>query len=90
MEEIKKRAEEEARHLLRKAQKDLEVSLKRREQQAKDRIANLEAQAVAEIQARVAAVATAATQRLLMEKSTGAKGDELVMSAISGLKGSLH
>ena len=90
VEEIKKRAEEEARHLLRKAEKDLEASLKRREQQAKDRIANLEAQAAAEIQARIATVATAATQRLLVEKSTGAKGDELVTFAISGLKGSLH
>ena len=87
---IKKQAEEDARHLLRKAEADLEASLKRREQQAKDRIAHLEAQAVAEIQARIAAVTVSATQRLLTQKATGAKSDELVESAIAGLKGSLH
>ena len=90
VEEIRKKAEEDARQLLRKAEEDLEATLKRREQQAKDRIANLEAQAVAGIQARIAAVATAATRRLLVEKSTGAKADALVNAAISGLKGSLH
>ena len=90
VEEIKKQAEEDARHLLRKAEEDLEAALKRREQQAKDRIANIEAQAIAEIQAKIAAIATAATQQLLVDKATGAKGDELVDSAISGLKGSLH
>ncbi|WP_339777976.1 F0F1 ATP synthase subunit B [uncultured Thalassospira sp.] len=88
--EIRAHAKAEADRMLVNAKAELEASLKRREQQALDRIGNLEAQAVAEVRAHVAEIATQATLAMVTEKVTGAKADELVDSAISEIKGRLN
>ncbi len=88
--EIRAHAKSEADRMLASAKADLEASLKRREQQAMDRISNLEAQAVAEVRARVAEIATQATLAMVTEKATGAKAEELVDSAIAEIKGRLN
>ncbi|MFH1805137.1 MAG: F0F1 ATP synthase subunit B [Pseudomonadota bacterium] len=84
--EIRAHAKVEADRMLANAKVELEASLKRREQQALDRIGNLEHQAVAEVRARVAEIAAQATLALVSEKVTAAKSDELVKDAIAELK----
>ena len=88
--EIRAHAKVEADRMLENAQGEMKASLKRREQQAMDRIANLETQAIAEVRARVAEIAAQATLALVSEKVTAAKADELVDSAIAEIKGRLN
>lgn len=88
--EIRAHAKSEADRMLVNAKAELEASLKRREQQAMDRISNLEAQAVAEVRAHVAEIATQATLAMVTKNVTGAKADELVDIAISEIKGRLN
>ncbi|MCC9624548.1 F0F1 ATP synthase subunit B [Thalassospira sp. MA62] len=88
--EIRAHAKAEADRMLETAEAELNASLKRREQQAMDRIANLEAQAIADVRAHVAEVATQATTALVSDKVSGAKADELVNSAIAEIKGHLN
>lgn len=78
-------AREEAGLMRDRLTKNLETSLARREQLAKDRIGQAESDAVAEVRAMTADVAINATRTLLTEAAAGAKADELVDSAISEL-----
>lgn len=80
-----RQAEDEAKRLRARAEADLAASLKRREQQALDRIAQAEAQAVAEVRNLAADLAVAATQRLLTEKLDSAQAEGLVSAAIADL-----
>jgi len=80
-----KQAEEEAKRLKVKAAAELEAALKRREQQALDRIAQAEAQALAEVRNLAVDLAIAATQKILMEKLDPAKAQALVSEAIAEL-----
>jgi F-type H+-transporting ATPase subunit b len=83
-------AREEADRLAQQAARDLEVSLKRREELAMQRIAQAEQQATADVRAAAVDVAIAATERLLKEKLDGAKGDALIDQAIKELPAKLH
>ncbi|MCP5372571.1 MAG: F0F1 ATP synthase subunit B [Hyphomicrobiales bacterium] len=89
-EEIVARAKAEAARLAEKAAADLESSLKRREKQAMDRIAQAEAQAVEDVRNAAIEVAVSATRRLLTEQIDEAKADTLIDAAIKDLPGKLH
>lgn len=87
---IVQHAREEAERLSAKAVDDLERSLKRREAQAMDRIAQAEVQAAREVRIQAVEIATQATEQLLAEKATGAKADQLIDNAIKELPSKLH
>lgn len=80
-----KQAEEESARLRAKAEAELDASLKRREQRALDRIAQAEAQALAEVRNLAADLAVAATRQLMIQSIDGAKADALVDAAIAEL-----
>lgn len=80
-----KQAEEEALRLRAKAETELSAALKRREQQALDRIAQAEAQALAEVRNLAADLAVAATQTIMIEKLDPAKSEALISDAIAEL-----
>ena len=69
---------------------DLEASLKRREKQAMDRIAQAEQSAVDEVRALAVDVAISATRQLLAEQAGSEKGDRLIDDAIKNLGDKLH
>lgn len=80
-----KQAEEEGKRVRAKAETELTAALKRREQQALDRIAQAEAQALSEVRNLAADLAVAATQKILVEKLDAAKAQSLVSDAIAEL-----
>ncbi len=80
-----KQAHEEAKRLRAKAEVDLAAAMKRREQQALDRIAQAEAQALAEVRNLAADLAVSATQKILTENLDPAKAEALVSDAIAEL-----
>ncbi len=80
-----KQAGEEATRLKAKAETELAASLKRREQQALDRIAQAEAQALAEVRNLAADIAVSATQKIPTEKLDPAKAQSLIGDAIAEL-----
>jgi F-type H+-transporting ATPase subunit b len=83
-------ARDEAQRLSQQAARDLEASLKRREELALQRIAQTEQQAAAEVRGAAVDVAVAAAERLLREKLDGAKADALIDQAIKELPAKLH
>lgn len=83
-------ARDEAQRLSQQAARDLETSLKRREELALQRIAQTEQQAAAEVRGAAVDVAVAAAERLLREKLDGAKADALIDQAIKELPAKLH
>lgn len=89
-EAIVARAHVEAENLRLKAEADLDASLRRREQQALDRIAQMEANAVAEVRNLTVDLAVAASRRLLAEGITLADQDRLIERAIAEIPKNLH
>ncbi|MGQ9365275.1 F0F1 ATP synthase subunit B family protein [Azospirillum sp. ST 5-10] len=83
-------AREEAERFRTAAQADLEAALKRREAQAMERIAQAEAQALAEVRNLTVDIAMAAARRVLAEGITPAQSDRLVDQAIADLPRHLH
>ena len=69
---------------------DLEQALKRREQQALDKIAQAEAAAIEEIREKAVDMAIDATARLLEKKMAGKAGEQSVADAIKDIPGKLH
>ena len=84
-ESVVEMAQREADRLADQAAKDLERSLKRREQLAFERIAQAEAAAIAEVRTRAADIAMEATRKLLTEKLTRQRADALIDDAIKEL-----
>lgn len=84
-EELLEHAREEAARVRREGEAQLEASLARREQQAKDRIAQAEQQAVAQVRAFAAEVAIAATRDLLHQSVDKKTADALVDQAIKDI-----
>ena len=72
------------------AAQDLDASLKRREQQAMDRIAQAEAEALSEVRAVAISVAVDATRKLLAESVDEKLAGKLVDNAIKDLPDKLH
>ncbi len=89
-EEIIAHAKAEAERLAKQAAKDLEASMKRREQMAMDRIAQAEAQAVKEVQNLAVDVAIGAAQKVIGDSLSAAQTGALVDNAIKDLPGKLH
>jgi len=83
-------AEEEATRVRERAETDLAASIKRREQQALDRIAHAEATAQADVRNLAVDIAVAATRQILAEKLDEARASELVDEAIKEIPGKLH
>ena len=83
-------AKAEAERLAKQAAKDLDASMKRREQMALDRIAQAEAQAVREVQNLAVDVAIGAAQKVIGDSMSAAQTAQLVDAAISDLPGKLH
>src|SRR5215475_12263338 len=76
------RAREEAERLRREAAANLDAALKRREKMALDKIAQAEAQAVADVRNQAIDIAIAAATKLLKENIDAGKSDEIIDSAI--------
>jgi F-type H+-transporting ATPase subunit b len=89
-EEILARAKEESLRLSQQAAADLDVVLKRREQQALDRIAQAEASASADVQNRVVDLAIAAARHTLSEGVQPKASDALIDNTIKALGKALH
>ncbi|WP_448207702.1 F0F1 ATP synthase subunit B family protein [Azospirillum sp. sgz302134] len=83
-------AREEAARLRTQAGTDLEASLKRRETQAMDRIAQAEAAALAEVRNLTVDVAVTASRRILESGIQPAQADKLIDQAIAELPKHLH
>jgi F-type H+-transporting ATPase subunit b len=89
-EDIIAHARGEAERLAKQAAADLEASLKRREQQAIDRIAQAEAQAMKEVRDQSVDIAVAAARKLLAENLSAQQSDALITKGIADLSGKLH
>ncbi len=83
-------AREEAARLRAQAGADLEASLKRRETQAMDRIAQAEAAAVSEVRNLTVDVAIGASRRILSGGLQAAQADRLIDQSIADLPKHLH
>lgn len=83
-------AREEAARLRIQAGSDLEASLKRREAQAMDRIAQAEAAALAEVRNLTVDIAIGASKRVLSGGLPAAQADKLIEQSIGELPKHLH
>ncbi len=83
-------AREEAERIRREAAANLEAAFARREKMAMDKIAQAEAQAVADVRNQAVDIAMAAAAKLLKEGIDSGKGDELIDAAIKELDRKLH
>lgn len=88
-EDIVTAAREDAFRLTAEAKDSLEAMVARREKSVADKIAQAEAQAVAEVRARSADLAVEAA-RVLLEKQVATKGDALVDQAIKDVAARLN
>lgn len=88
--DIVNQAQAEADRLTKQAAIDLDAAIKRREQQAQDKIAQAEVKAMAEIRAAAVDVAIGAVRVLLAETLDPAKGSSLIDQAIEELPRRLH
>ncbi|MGH6932134.1 MAG: F0F1 ATP synthase subunit B [Dongiaceae bacterium] len=80
----------EADRLRQEASANLEATILRREKMAMDKIAQAEAQAVADVRNHAIDIAIAAAGKLLNEAVDARKGDELVQAAIAELDRKLY
>ncbi|MEM7172239.1 MAG: F0F1 ATP synthase subunit B [Pseudomonadota bacterium] len=89
-EELLEYTKEEAARFRAQAEEDLAASLKRREQAAMEKIAQAEANALAEVRNMAVDIAVAATGKLLSEQMDPAKSDAIVDAAIKDVSAKLH
>ncbi len=83
VEAILAQARSEAERLKVELAEALKATLKRRERNAVDKIAQAELRAVKEVRGRAVEVAVAATAKLLQEQMDGAHGERMVEEAIA-------
>ncbi|MEQ9814143.1 MAG: F0F1 ATP synthase subunit B [Azospirillaceae bacterium] len=89
-EQIIAHAREEAGRIKTQAMADLDQSLKRREAQAMDRIAQAEVNATAEVRGMAVDVAIAATREIIAKQLKDQDANRLIDQSIEGLSGKLH
>ncbi|WP_158043888.1 F0F1 ATP synthase subunit B [Skermanella pratensis] len=89
-EDIIAHAREEAERLRLHAAADLDASMKRREAQAMDKIAQAEALALQEVKSLTVDLAIAASGRLIAENMDASQSAKLVDAAIADLPRNLH
>lgn len=87
---IVEQAKHDAEALAQEARARIEDYVVRRTKAVEARIAQAEAQAVAEVRSRAIDVATAAASRILADEAKGQKGDELVDRSIDTLRKNLN
>ncbi|MEQ8164741.1 MAG: F0F1 ATP synthase subunit B [Alphaproteobacteria bacterium] len=83
-------AAEEAQRIQSAAAKDLENALARRRQQALEKIAKAEADAVAAVKTAAVTIAIQAAEKLIREKMKGDSAEALIDRAIEDLPARLH
>lgn len=83
-------ARREAEAFAHETRVSLKDTLERRTQQAEDKIARAETQAVDEVRAAAIEVAMAAAEKILREKMAGTAGASLIDQGIRDLKGRLN
>ncbi|HZT20017.1 MAG TPA: F0F1 ATP synthase subunit B [Dongiaceae bacterium] len=83
-------AREEAELLKKEAAANLEATLKRRERMALDKIAQAEAQALAEVRGEAVDLAVAAARGILQQRMSGPQAGALIDQAIAELDKKLH
>jgi len=83
-------ARREAEAFAQETRASLKDALERRTQQAEDKIARAEAQAVDDVRAAAIELAVAAAEKILREKAAGAGGGSLIDQSIRELKGRLN
>lgn len=83
-------AKNEAQYMREQAQADLEQALKRREQQAIEKIAQAEAEALSAVRNQAVDLAIAASARLLAENLDEQRAARLIDEAIKELPEKLH
>lgn len=88
--EIVARARTVGDRMVEQAGRDLDAAIKRREELARDRIAQAEAKATAEVRAVAVEIAIAATRQLLQDNLDAERGARLIDAAISDLPRRLH
>lgn len=89
-EEIVQHAREEAERMRIKAEEALEASLHRRERQAVERLAQAEAQAIADVRSAAADLAVAASARLMDDTLSDEDRQRLLDASIKGVSGHLN
>lgn len=89
-EDIIAHAKAEAERLSQQAARDLENQLKRREEQAMERIAQAEAQAMRDVQNLAVDVAVAAARNVMGDNMSAAQSSALVEKSIADLPQKLH
>lgn len=89
-EQIVADAKAEAERMTEDANAKLEEMIERRTKSAEDKISQAEHQAVAEVRARAADLAIAASERVLMQKVKGSVADEILAKSMDDLKGRLN
>ena len=87
---IVEQAKREAEVLGTEARARIEDYVVRRTKAVESRIAQAEAQAVAEVRSRAIDVATTAASRILADEAKGEKGDELIDRSIDALRKNLN
>jgi len=83
-------AREEAKRLTLEAAANLDAAFARREKMAEDKIAQAEAQAIADVRNHAIDVAVAAAEQLLKGKTDVQSGERLIDSAIAELERKLN
>lgn len=89
-EDIVKQAKLEAAALAEETRVKLDEGLKRRTQQAEDKIAQAEAQAVADVRAKAVDVAVQAAEHAIGEKLDGSAASSMIDKAISDVTAKLN
>ena len=90
MEEMLVRARDEAKHLAEEAQQNLEATLARREEMARDKIAQAEAEAIREVRDVAIDVALAAARKMITDGLDETRANQLLDAAIAELPGKVH
>jgi F-type H+-transporting ATPase subunit b len=90
MEETLARARDEAKHLAEEAAENLERIMVRREEMARDKIAQAEDEAIQEVREIAVDVALAAAQKLITDGLDEARAGRLVNAAIAELPDKVH
>jgi F-type H+-transporting ATPase subunit b len=83
-------AKDEADHLAADAKTKVEEFVSRRTKMAETKIAQAEAQALADVRAAAADAAVAAAEQILRETAKGKIGDDLIARGIADLKAKLN
>jgi F-type H+-transporting ATPase subunit b len=87
---ITENAKAESKRMKKELDARFKEAMERREEQAMDKIARAEANALAEVRGLAVDIAIAATTDVLKGRMSGADGDKSIDAAIAALPGKLH